>query len=308
MNYNKLINFFLKEGAYTQKRSGMLSGGTKSGSNIGSDKVKDADSYLKSKFVEFYKNPKDITTIRDILATISGMDTVGVIKKSQTKREFLLGILGHIKRKTGMDFADIIPDGQEFSNGNQLTIDQWKSKYGAGSEVMYTAIRDILNSEEFNLSTQGRNVREAEGGEQIEVFYFAGPKPEDFETDSKDIEDEPDREGEPIRTTVFVDSQGIAPKGAFWATNRFNKAQAPKPAYVSPEDGKTYVGYNPKVFMGADIQTIKKSVNHEDAKKAFEAKYPRKENPSMYSFGGKKKESEADLPLIQTIKPQLQTK
>jgi hypothetical protein len=28
----------------------------------------------------------------------------------------------------------------------------------------------------------------------------------------------------------------------------------------------------------------------------------------MYSFGGKKKESEADLPLIQTIKPQLQTK
>ena len=86
MNYNKLINFFLKEGAYTQKRSGMLSGGTKSGSNIGSDKVEDADSYLKSKFVEFYKNPKDITTIRDILATISGMDTVGVIKKSQTKR------------------------------------------------------------------------------------------------------------------------------------------------------------------------------------------------------------------------------
>jgi hypothetical protein len=289
MEYNKLINFFLKEGAYTQKRSGMLSGGTKKGSNIGSDKLEDADSYLKSKFVEFYKNPKDITTIRDILATISGMDTVGVIKKSQTKKEFLLGILGHIKRKTGMDFADIIPDGQEFSNGNQLTIDQWKSKYGAGSEVMYTAIRDILNSENFNLSTQGRNVREAEGGEQIEVFYF-------------------DREGEPIRTTVFVDSQGIAPKGAFWTTNRFNKAQAPKTVYVSPEDGKTYVGYNPKVFRGADIQTIKKSVKHEDAKKAFEAKYPRKENPSMYSFGGKKKESEADLPLIQTIKPQLQTK
>jgi hypothetical protein len=290
MNYNKLINFFLKEAAYTQKRSGMLGDiGKKSGSNIGSDKVEDADSYLKSKFVEFYKNPKDITTIRDILATITGMDTVGVIKKSQTKREFLLGILGHIKRKTGMDFADIIPDGQEFSNGNQLTIDQWKSKYGAGSEVMYTAIRDILNSEEFNLSTQGRNVREAEGGEQIEVFYF-------------------DREGEPIRTTVFVDSQGIAPKGAFWTTNRFNKAQAPKPVYVSPEDGKTYVGYNPKVFRGTDIGTIKKSVKHEDAKKAFETKYPRKENPSMYSFGGKKKETEADLPLIQTIKPQLQTK
>jgi hypothetical protein len=290
MKYNSLVKFYLKEGVYTQKRSGLLSDeGTKLGSKLTGDDAKKADIYLKSKFREFYKNPKDTTVIRDMLATMSGMDTIGVIKNSQTKREFLTDMLKFIKAKTGMDFADIIPKDQEFSNGNELTIDQWKSKHGDESALMYNVIRDILNSDFFQISTTGRNVREAEGGDQIEVFYFS-------------------QSGEPIRTTVFVDSEGVAPKGAFWTTNRFNKQQAPKPVYISPQDGKTYVGYNPKVFRGVDINTIKQSVQHEDAKKAFESKYPRREYPSLYSFGGKKKESNNDLPLIQTIqKPNLQT-
>lgn len=136
---------------------------------------------------------------------------------------------------------------------------------------------------------RSRKERMAEGSKaEEEVFYFGA-------------------DGEPYRTFINVPADGIIQK-AFWKTNKYKvvgqhpddperKAILIKRVGPSqkPQWSKDGVPQRPQfeiVFDGT-IDEVRDSVNHEEAKKAYEAKYPR-ENPKYAAFYRSGRQSKQD--------------
>jgi hypothetical protein len=135
---------------------------------------------------------------------------------------------------------------------------------------------------------RSRKERMAEGSKAEEEVYYFG------------------QDGEPYRTYINVPSDGIIER-AFWKTNkvkvigphpedpnrqailiqRVRPVHKPKWTTADGSEGRPSFPINFEEEFGDDstIDTVRKSVNHEAAKAAYEKKYPRDKYPALYRSG-----------------------
>jgi hypothetical protein len=151
--------------------------------------------------------------------------------------------------------------------------------------------RQILGKKletETMVKPRSRKERMAEGSKVEEEVYFFG------------------QDGEPYRTYINVPANGIIER-AFWKTNRIKvvgphpedpnkeaiftqKVRPPqKPQWTKADgsEGKPSfpVNFYEEFGNNSTIDTVRKSVNHDAAKKAYEQKYPKDKYPALYRSG-----------------------
>jgi hypothetical protein len=263
MKFDKLVKKYYTEAVYIPRTAGILkkdgkSLSTKKGTDIPVEKSEEADEQIKILTREFQADPSNYEKLNELVNLISSKQGEGILRNTSSKLEHVMGLLG-VAANAGFNYKDIIKK-EIGGNGKDLTVDMWTSK--GLPKGYYDSLKNILTLF-FNAPVVERDVR-GRSTEKQEVFYFAP-------------------NGEPYRTILHLETDGTASKGGFWNTNRFMGQVAPPPVFTN-ENGERQSAYNPKQFRGANINDIRNAVNHEEAKVAFEAKYPVEKYPKLYRF------------------------
>lgn len=124
----------------------------------------------------------------------------------------------------------------------RYTIDEYKAM--GGSEAYYHLYKNMIDSIGEYSKPRSRRETSEEGNQPI---YYFGP------------------DGEPYKTSVFVPPSGVVDK-SFWRGNRMGGKLLPPPAPFNK--------YTPSQLRGKTLEEIRDAVDHKNAKKAFEQKYP----------------------------------
>lgn len=213
------------------------------------------------------------------------LDTFNLIKgfnrdsfifgKDEVSKEEILKNLLEVTKTPKHDYKELA----------KFTIDELKEKgFDMDFYHLYERILGAIakNKDEFDTLVKGRSRREdvVEKAAPEPIYYFG-------------------KDGNPYRTEVFVPRSGILDK-VFWATNKYKYLNPENPNQVMTAkvgDGQkpqfTLNGeeqkprFTPSKLRGKTLEEIRNAVNHEEAKKAYMAKWPLPKYEAFYRSGPK---------------------